>query len=61
MWEIIKERRMKPFENFEDLHKRVPMLPDPKLMVIKRVIKDLEESDKYKLFVGNNTLQLENE
>ncbi len=56
MWEIIKERRMKPFENFEDLHKRVPMLPDPKLMVIKRVIKDLEESDKYKLFVGNNTL-----
>ena len=56
MWEIIRERRSKPFEDFADLHKRVPMLPDPKNMVIKRVIEDLEEKDRYKLFVSNNTL-----
>ena len=56
MWEIIRERRTKPFEDFADLHKRVPMLPDPTGMVIKRVLVDLEETDKYKLFVSNATL-----
>lgn len=56
MWDIIRERKNKEFESFEDLHKRVPMLPDPKKMVIKRILEDLEEKDRYKLFVGNSTL-----
>ena len=56
MWGIINDRRRKPFESFKELHERVPMLPDPKKMVIKRVMEDLEETDRYKLFVGNTSL-----
>jgi putative nucleotide binding protein len=52
MWDILSERRKRPFENFKDLQTRIPMLPDPKKMVIKRVVEDLEGKDRYKLFVG---------
>ncbi|OGI15759.1 hypothetical protein A3K63_00070 [Candidatus Micrarchaeota archaeon RBG_16_49_10] len=51
MWAIIKERKVKKFESFEDLKKRVEMLPDPKKMIKKRVIEELKESDRYRLFV----------
>ena len=51
MWAIIKERKNKKFESFEDLKKRVEMLPDPKKMVKKRVIEELKETDRYRLFV----------
>lgn len=57
MWDIIGERKKKQFESFKDLQDRVPMLPDPKKMVIKRVIEDLEGKDRYRLFVGNMILQ----
>ncbi len=56
MWDIIGERRKKPFETFKEVQDRVPMMSDPKGMVIKRILKDLDESDRYKLFVGNPTL-----
>lgn len=52
MWAIVGERRKKPFESFKEIQERVQMLPDTKKMVIKRVIEDLEEKDRYKLFVG---------
>jgi putative nucleotide binding protein len=52
MWDIISERRKKLFESFKEIQERVPMLPDTKKMVIKRVIEDLEGKDRYKLFVG---------
>jgi putative nucleotide binding protein len=51
MWAIIKERKNKKFESFADLKKRVEMLPDPKKMVKKRIIEELKETDRYKLFV----------
>jgi putative nucleotide binding protein len=51
MWAIIKERKNKKFENFDDLKKRVDMLPDPKKMVKKRIVEELKEVDRYKLFV----------
>ena len=57
MWDIVGERKKKPFETFKELQDRVPMLPDPKKMVIKRVIEDLEGKDRYRLFVGSNLLQ----
>lgn len=53
MWDIVGERRRKPFESFKELQERVPMLPDPKKMVIRRVVEDLEGKDRYKLFVGS--------
>lgn len=57
MWDIVSERRKKPFETFKEVQERVPMLPDPKKIVIKRIIEDLEGKDRYKLFVGSIVLQ----
>ncbi len=51
MWQIIEAREEKPFENFEDLKKRVKLLPDPEKVIVKRVIQELEGKEKYKLFV----------
>jgi putative nucleotide binding protein len=51
MWAILQARKEKPFENFEDLRKRVEMLPDPKKMIKKRIIDELNEVDRHKLFV----------
>lgn len=52
LWEILTQRKIEPFKSFEDLQKRVEMLPDPKRMIVKRIISELEEKDRYKLFVG---------
>lgn len=51
LWAIIEERKSKPFESFEDLKKRVPLLPDPEKMVVKRIIDELRDKDKYRVFV----------
>jgi len=51
MWSIIGQRRKKKFEGFEDLKTRVEMLPDPKRMIKKRIIEELEEKDRHSLFV----------
>ena len=51
LWAIIDERKVKPFESFEDIKKRVPLLPDPEKMVIKRIIEELEDKDKHRAFV----------
>lgn len=51
MWQIIEARKEKPFENFEDLKKRVKLLPDPEKTIIRRIIKELEGAEKHKIFV----------
>jgi len=56
MWDIINQRKTKQFENFEDLQKRVEMLPDPKKTVIKRIMDELEGKDRYRLFVAGGGL-----
>jgi len=52
MWEIIQARKAKPFSDFEDLKNRVKLLPNPKQVVIKRIIAELEGKEKYRIFVG---------
>jgi putative nucleotide binding protein len=52
MWGIIKERKKKQFENFDDLRQRVEMLPDPKKIIVRRVLDELEGKDRYRLFVA---------
>ncbi|MDI6798672.1 MAG: DUF655 domain-containing protein [Candidatus Aenigmarchaeota archaeon] len=52
LWDIIRERKKKPFESFKDLQERVEMLPDPRKMIIKRILKELEGKDRHRLFVG---------
>ncbi len=52
MIDILEERRIKPFSSFEDIKKRVTLIPDPKQAIVKRIFQELQEKDKYKLFVG---------
>ena len=49
MWEIIEERKKKPFDNFNDLVTRV-RISDPKKMIVKRILNELEKQDKYQIF-----------
>ncbi len=50
MWKILEERR-KPFSSYEDLKKRVPLLPDPRKIIKERILMELEGNEKYYLFV----------
>ncbi len=51
MWQIIDERRDKPFESFDDVKARVPLIPDPLKAIIKRIIMEINGEDKFKIFV----------
>lgn len=51
MVEILEAREDKPFETFDDLKKRVKLLPDPKKAIAKRIISELEGEEKHRLFV----------
>ena len=52
MWEVLEARKEKPFENFEDLKNRVKLLPNPKQVVVKRILMELEGKDKHRIFIG---------
>ena len=51
MWQIIEARRDKPFEDFSDLKNRVKLMPDPEKTIIKRILQELEGSEKHRIFV----------
>lgn len=51
MWEIIEERRVEPFEGYEDLKKRVKLMPDPQKVIVKRILLELEGDEKHKIFI----------
>lgn len=48
--EILKERET-PFENFDDIKKRIPSIPDPRKAVEKRIMEELTEIQRHNLFV----------
>lgn len=49
---ILKERELKPFESFADMHERIRSLPDVKKAIEKRILEELENPhEKYRLFV----------
>ncbi|HLD40357.1 MAG TPA: DUF655 domain-containing protein [Candidatus Nanoarchaeia archaeon] len=50
MWEVLNARKEKPFENFEDIKERVKLLPDPKQLIVKRIIAEIEGKEKYRIF-----------
>ncbi|QQG38560.1 MAG: DUF655 domain-containing protein [Candidatus Woesearchaeota archaeon] len=52
MWEILEQRQIKEFESFEDIKKRVKLMPDPERAIIKRILVELAGEDKYKFFVS---------
>ena len=52
MWEILEQRDVELFKSFDDLKKRIKLMPDPLKVVVKRVVSELEGKEKYNLFVG---------
>ena len=53
MWEIIEQRGQRPFQNFEDIKHRVKLIPNPEKTIIKRILMELNNEDKYRLFVDS--------
>jgi len=51
MQEIIKQRKEKEFENFEDMKERIQNLPDPATAVEKRILNEIINLERYNLFV----------
>jgi putative nucleotide binding protein len=51
MWEIIEVRDQKPFASFSDLKERVKLMPDPEKAIIKRILAELEGTEKHRVFV----------
>jgi len=51
MWQIIESRDEKQFESFADMKNRVKLMPDPEKAVLKRILQELQGSEKHKIFV----------
>jgi len=51
MQEILKQRKEKEFESFEDMKKKIQNLPDPEKAIEKRIFKELTNLERYNLFV----------
>ncbi len=50
MFEILEEREKKPFESFEDIKKRIPLV-DPEKAIVGRILEEIKGECKYYLFV----------
>jgi len=51
MWEIIEARKEKEFDSFDDIKKRVKLMPDPETTILKRIMEELTGNEKHRLFV----------
>ncbi len=52
MWEVLNARKEKLFESFDDIKERVKLLPDPKQLVVKRILAEIEGKEKYRVFTN---------
>ncbi len=50
MWEVIEARREGDFTSFTDIRKRVKLMPDPKKLIIRRIMSELAGNEKHRLF-----------
>jgi len=51
MEDLIKERENRPFESFDDIKNRIKSIPDPRKAIEKRLVEELIEIVKIRLFV----------
>jgi putative nucleotide binding protein len=51
MQEILKQRKEKDFESFDEMKKRIQNLPDPEKAIQKRILTELVNVERYNLFV----------
>ena len=54
LMDILEERRKKPFESLSDLSARVKLFPDPIKAIVRRVLDELQDDEKYYLFVAKH-------
>ena len=51
MQEILEARQEKLFANFEDMRQRAKLLPDPKGLLVRRILNETLGQEKHRLFV----------
>mgnify|MGYP001025998420 FL=1 len=49
--EILEQRSIEPFNSFDEIKERVRAVPNPKKAIIDRILQELDDKDRYKLFV----------
>lgn len=49
---LLDEREKGPFNDFDDIKKRIPSLPDPRKAVEKRILQELSGKERYRLFTA---------
>ena len=50
--EILKAREEKAFESFDDIKQRAGSIPDPRKAIEKRILEEIIENPRHKLFVN---------
>jgi putative nucleotide binding protein len=50
--EILKEREESDFVSFADITERVKLVPNPKNVILKRILVELNNEDKHKIFTA---------
>ncbi len=56
MWDIINERKKREFKSFDDIRKRIKLMPDPINAIVKRIMEELEnDTVRYRIFVSGPT------
>lgn len=51
MWGILDARKEKQFESFDDIRKRVRLMPEPRGIVVRRILAELTGNEKHRVFV----------
>ena len=51
MWEIIEKRDEKPFESFDDIKKRIKLMPNPEKTITRRILQEIQGKEKHHIFV----------
>jgi putative nucleotide binding protein len=51
LWEVLDQRKAGRFTSYEDLKKRLPLLPNPIKMFTARILEELKGRERYNLFV----------
>lgn len=51
MWQVLEARKDKDFDSFEDIRKRVKLMPDPEKAIVKRIVLEMKGSEKHRVFV----------
>ncbi len=57
LYEILEERKKKPFESFKDIKDRIKSIPDPKRIILERILMEIKGEErsgrlKWRLFVA---------